>query len=275
MGASADGYPDDPLLSRALLVVTHLGMIPSMWLAFRCRNQAPWVLIFLLMSFVSSAGYHLCYSFDVCAATDRRIMHKADLVASPMIVPALLTLFLWYPRPSPRTERLQRVTLADGAVPSSSELTWQARVAPDGDANEWGGEWASDDALQMYRPTFVEPLVLVLFIGQLLVEVAIGMDHYAAHITLAVGVSVAVTAHVSEAVVRGLCVDTTVAAAVLLPLAVACCLFRLDDVLGAAGHSMWHSMAFIATYNYMRFGPILRTRDGPYVRVAQAAPCPT
>ena len=283
MGAAADGYPDDPWVARALTVVTHTGMVPPIVVAWRCRGQAPFLLVTLLWTLASSTAYHACYSFHTCTFEDPRMNRKADHTNSPMIVLALATLFLWRAHP-PRdgTPFTMRPTTAGGASRGGLEGEHGGGGSGGGGgggAEEWGapGGWGGVQppfpradglsALTYYRPLFVEPLILALWLLHLVVEVAVGLDTYESYPALLIVCAATASAGATEAAVRGLVPDLRVVVRVFGPLALAIALFEADDALGSLGHSVWHLLGFWAIYAYMRWGPVMRARDGSHVRI--------
>ena len=262
---SAAGYPDSGMLARTLLVVTHVAMVPSLAIAWRCRQEVPWVFISIFLSLVASSHYHMCYSFSVCAVHNPHIARKADHVASLMIVPALLTMFLWV-----RPVRCIPSRSGPPIVRMSADAA-RTRTAMDATRDPLPSA-PPTDRLVYVRPAVVEPAILVLYILALYLQAHIGMDAYEAPLTLLLAVAASAAAHATEAVSNGMSVRLGVLAAVLVPLGMGCVVFKFDDEFGAFGHAAWHTLGFISIYVYMRWGPVLVAADNTWVSVRTGAP---
>lgn len=117
--------------------------------------------------------------------------------------------------------------------------------------------------LRWYRPLFVDGGVVALHALLALVHVAHGMDEFGTPRVIAGAIVVIGAAYVTmvagaAAAATGLVLDGRAAAASLGPLLPAYFLYRFDAALGAWGHGGWHTLGMVATWGYLRYGPVLR-----------------
>ena len=95
LSLSEAGYPTSSLGAQALLVLTHLLLIPPMRVAWRIRNYDPFLVISIMGCFLCSTAYHVCYTFERCATADRRLMRHGDHFWSPNMISATALAGIW------------------------------------------------------------------------------------------------------------------------------------------------------------------------------------
>lgn len=232
---SRRGYAGEDEGWRALLVLSHLLLVPSLARAWRARHELPFLLFALASCFCASTAYHACYSYGACAFADRRLHHVLDLHFSGMLLPVTLATFLWHRRCPPA-----------GAGPPGRERT----------------------LLTYARPRWVDPLLLALYVADAGVHVARGLDASSPRAALVAGSALVACAHVGEALRWGLRVRVGLLLLIVALVGPAFAAFHVDT---AAMHDLWHVLSFAGVAAYLWWGPVLTAADGRAVTFGDEA----
>ncbi len=282
MGAAEQGYPDANEFARSSLIWTHLPLLYPMWLAWRVKDEVPWLFLSLALCYVASTEYHLCYSYDVCVFRDRRLHRHCDHYFSLMVVPVVLTAFLFVRRCTPLigiVKAMEKEPTPQKRVHYSNvdtgDVVTTVSVAPvyahTTFVNDVYTKLSAPSDATMHvpykheRPIELDAFILALYIINAYVHIAQGMNHYSSMTTLTIGALLVGGAHLGEALEHGLRLRFDVLVLVLIPALIANGVFMLDETFGAAGHSLWHVLGFISISIFLRFGPIFVDADGSHV----------
>ena len=275
---SADnGYKEEDWLSRFLLVVTHVILLPSLITTYNARRALPFAAIAVGGCLLASTSYHLCANLGICVFQDHRIHRHLDHYFSLMLAVYLVLMYMWVPeaRPlkvqppkNPPLGQLAQGSMAD-SIMTAPERFWEN--VKDSELSAGSTPWlsipAKGIAIRFRRPVHMPHFILFLYFGNAYLHFFFGWDSYGTKAMLIFAFVCMVVSVLTFSMITGLRIRVYMAVVILTLLALAYLAFCLDRILGAMGHNAWHILIFIGIHIYIHEGPIFVNQDGYCMRV--------
>jgi len=265
MSTSANGYAYDPPLARAFTLTSHAPLIYAIFLAWKIREDVPFLLYSLIACFVASNYYHACYQYQTCYFDDIMYHRHLDYYCSLMAIQVLFTVALWRRRivgkaPTPPWLRVVSRWKCSRRRRAFFEPILRHQVPANVDDPGSGST-----VLEYYRPWIVNPLTFLMHVINAYVHIHQGIGRLGSLTSFIIALVVFGGFHIGEIVRFKLKMRVGVFFLVATPFAISYFVFFTDERFGAIGHSMWHFLGMSGIALYLKFLPIFVEHDGSHV----------